>query len=185
MTFANKITVCRILAVPFFISAVLYYTSEHDYLRYIALGIFMFAVVSDVIDGYIARTRHQKTKAGAILDPLADKLLLISAFICLYRIGPQFGDIRLPMWFVVAVISRDISLLIGTMLIHLMHKELVIEPTIWGKASTFLQVLAVIGVLLQFKFSVVIWPIALIFIVISGVDYIRKGIKILNEGAGK
>ncbi len=145
----------------------------------------MFAVISDVIDGYIARTRHQKTKAGAILDPLADKFLLMSAFICLYRTGQNFGEVMLPMWFVVAVISRDISLLIGAMLIQLMHKKLVIEPTIWGKTSTFLQVLAVIGVLLQFKISVVIWPIALIFIVISGIDYIRKGIKILNEGAGK
>ncbi len=86
LTFANKITICRILAVPFFIATVLYYSPQRDHLRYAALGIFLFAVISDVIDGYIARTRHQKTRAGAILDPLADKLLLISATGCFDRL---------------------------------------------------------------------------------------------------
>src|SRR3989338_2065947 len=110
LTFANKITIVRIVAVPFFIATVLYYSPEENYLRYVALGIFLFAVISDVIDGYIARTRDQKTRAGAILDPLADKLLLISAFICLYKIGIQLGEIHFPVWFVVAVISRDVIL---------------------------------------------------------------------------
>ena len=84
LTFANKVTVGRILLVPFFIATVLYLSDSRPNLRYIALGLFLLAVISDVIDGYIARTHHQKTKAGAILDPLADKILLISAFICLY-----------------------------------------------------------------------------------------------------
>ena len=180
LTFANKITICRIVLVPFFIAALLYYSPEKDYLRYLALGIFLFAVVSDVIDGYIARTRHQKTKAGTILDPLADKILLMSAFICLYKIGSFSENIRLPMWLVVAVISRDVILLLGTMIMHLVHIDLIIDPTHWGKTTTFFQIGCVLGVLLEWPFSAALWYITLIFTLISGIDYIRKGIKILN-----
>ena len=77
LTFANKVTVGRIILVPFFIATTLSISPEEPHLRWVALGLFMVAIISDVIDGYIARTRHQKTKAGAILDPLADKILLI------------------------------------------------------------------------------------------------------------
>ncbi len=180
LTFANKITIFRILAVPFFISTTLYYSPQRDYLRFIALGIFLFAVISDVIDGYIARRWHEKTHAGAILDPLADKILLMSAFLCLFKIGGQFITIRLPLWLVVAVISRDIILLIGSMLIYLAQGKLSIEVTKWGKVSTFFQVVIVIGILLQWSLSIYFWYLALIFTIISALDYIRSGIKLLN-----
>ena len=181
LTFANKITLCRILAVPFFIATVLYYSPDRDYLRYVALGIFSFAVISDVIDGYIARTRHQKTQAGAILDPLADKLLLMSAFICLYKIGEDFSQFHFPLWLVVAVISRDAILLIGALLIYLICGSLSIEATFWGKASTFFQVFTILGMLLQLSTLTFVWYFTIVFVVISGVDYIRKGIKWIND----
>jgi CDP-diacylglycerol--glycerol-3-phosphate 3-phosphatidyltransferase len=184
LTFANKVTICRILAVPFFIIALLYYSPEHDSTRLIALGIFLFAVISDVIDGYIARTRNQKTQAGAILDPLADKLLLISAFICLNHIGSQFSSFHLPVWLIVAVISRDVILLIGSTLIYMLHATLPEEATRWGKLSTFFQVLTVISVLVLWPIPL-LWGVCLIFTAISGVDYIRRGIKIMNLPAGK
>ncbi len=184
LTFANKITVGRILAVPFFIATMLYFSPERSSLRYFALGIFLFAVISDVIDGYIARTRNQKTRAGAILDPLADKILLISAFICLYVLRGNFGEVQLPMWLVVAVISRDIIILLGSMLIQMVRGDFNIAPTKWGKTTTFFQVFCVIGILLQWDFSPIIWYLAVIFTLISGVDYIRHGIKILNENNG-
>ena len=174
-------TIGRILAVPFFIATVLYYSPERDYLRYVALGIFLFAVISDVIDGYIARTRNQKTIAGAILDPLADKMLLISAFICLYKIGVYFDPhLHLPVWLVVAVISRDVILLLGAMIIHLVQGKLIIDPTRWGKATTFFQVFCIIGALLQWPFVAVLWYVTLTLTVISGLGYIREGIKTLN-----
>ena len=185
LTFANKITVCRIFAVPFFILAILYYSPEEEYLRFTALAIFMFAVISDLIDGYIARTRHQKTKAGAILDPLADKFLLISAFICLYEVSDKLYGIRFPVWLVVAVISRDVILLLGSMIIHLVQGELKIEPTIWGKATTFFQIVAVLGILLQIKISAYVWPVTLVLTIISGLDYVRSGIKTINSGNSK
>ena len=184
LTFANKITVGRILAVPFFIAAVLYYSPERDYLRYAALGIFLFAVISDVVDGYIARTRNQKTRAGAILDPLADKILIISAFLSLYKIGVYFPGpvpVQFPIWLVVAVISRDVTLLLGSMIIHLVRGEFNVNPTRWGKITTFFQVFCVIGVLLQWPFSLILRNVTVVFTVISGIGYIRDGIKILNE----
>ncbi len=180
LTFANKITICRIVLVPFFIATLFYYSPEKDYLRYLALGIFLFAVISDVIDGYIARTRHQKTRAGAVLDPLADKILVMSAFICLYKIGIFLEAIRLPMWLVIAVISRDVILLLGAMIMHLLHIDFPVDPTRWGKATTFFQIVCLLGVLLQWSFSQVFWYVTLGFTLISGIDYIRKGIKILN-----
>ena len=184
LTFANKITICRIVAVPFFIVAILYYSPEKEYLRLWALGIFLFAVISDVIDGYIARTRQQKTRAGAILDPLADKILLISAFITLYKMGSMFPVIHLPLWLVVAVISRDVVLLIGSLIIYLTHTSMPIQATRWGKFSTFFQVLTVIGILLQWHFSVFFWFFVVMFALVSGVDYIRHGIKIMNLPQG-
>ena len=181
LTFANKVTVGRILVVPLFISVIIYYSTEREYLRYLALGIFLVAVVSDVIDGYIARTHHQKTKAGAILDPLADKLLLISAFISLTMKGDICPVVKFPLWLIVAVISRDVILLLGAMIIHLFQGNLTITPTRWGKATTFFQIFCIIGILLQWKVSVVIWCITAVLTVISGLGYIRNGIKILND----
>ncbi len=180
LSFANKVTILRILAVPFFIATLLYYMPEREYLRQVALGIFLLAVISDVIDGYVARTHHQKTKAGTILDPLADKLLLISAFICLYKIRALLGPVRFPLWVVLSVISRDIILLLGAMIIYLVHGNLDIVPTRWGKAATFFQILCIFGILLQINFSFVVWYAAVILTFISGVGYIRKGIKVLN-----
>ncbi|OGW97888.1 MAG: hypothetical protein A2Z81_03735 [Omnitrophica WOR_2 bacterium GWA2_45_18] len=185
LTFANKITIVRIVLVPFFITTVLYYSPQKDYLRFVSLGIFMFAVISDIIDGYIARTRNQKTKAGAILDPLADKILLISAFICLYKVSVLFESVRFPIWLVVAVISRDAVLLLGAMIIHMVRGDIKIEPTLWGKASTFFQIFSVIGILLQWSFSPLIWCAAIILAAVSGIDYIRTGIKVLNNSDGE
>ncbi|MBI5150172.1 MAG: CDP-alcohol phosphatidyltransferase family protein [Candidatus Omnitrophica bacterium] len=187
LTFANKITVCRILAVPFFIATVLYYTPQNDYLRLVALGIFLFAVISDAVDGYVARHYRQRTKAGAVLDPVADKLLLISAFICLYKVGAVVGGgVRFPVWLVVGVISRDVILLAGAAIIRLFHSvehgDFNLEPTVWGKATTFFQVLSVLGILLRWPVFCVFWYPMIVLTVVSGVDYIRKGIKIINNG---
>ena len=185
LNFANRITIFRILAVPFFIGVILYYSPQREYLRLVALGIFAFAVISDVVDGYIARTQHQRTPAGALLDPLADKLLLISAFICLYKVGEFLPVLRFPLWLLVTVISRDVILLIGVLLIFMVHGQFSGEASKWGKASTFFQVIAVLGMLLQWNVSVASWYAAVLFAVISGVDYIWYGVKILNLPRGQ
>ncbi|MCK5013027.1 MAG: CDP-alcohol phosphatidyltransferase family protein [Candidatus Omnitrophica bacterium] len=183
LTLANRLTIGRLLMVPFFIVAVLYYSPDNDYTRFIALGIFLAAVILDVLDGYVARKFDQETKAGAILDPLADKILLISAYICIYKVSVLFNTVRFPIWLVVAVISRDVILLLGFVVIHLFNGNISVNPTIWGKATVFFQILAVIGILMQWQLFSLFWYVILILVVISGIDYILKGIKELNSGA--
>jgi cardiolipin synthase len=183
ITFATKVTIGRILLVPVFIATVLSYTNEQAYLRYVALGLFLVAVISDIFDGYIARTRNQKSRAGAILDPLADKMLLISAFICLYIKRAEFDAISFPLWFVVAIISRDVILLLGAMIIQVTTGKLEIAPNRSGKTTAFFQIICILGILLQLKFTLVFWYIALIATVMSGVIYIKQGISIINANA--
>jgi CDP-diacylglycerol--glycerol-3-phosphate 3-phosphatidyltransferase len=185
LTLANKVTIGRIVVVPIFVAVLLYYAPVRDYLRMVSLAFFLVAVISDVIDGYIARRYYQKTKAGAILDPLADKLLLVSAFTCLYVVGGDFPVFHFPVWFVVTMISRDAILLLGALIIQLTTGQLNIEANIFGKAAAFFQSLCIIGMLLQLPVSQDLWPIALVVTIVSGLWYIREGIKVLNDSGSQ
>ncbi len=176
---ANFISLIRILSIPFFVGTLLYYTPQKDFLRIIAFFIFLFAMLTDVIDGFIARKIDKKSEIGAILDPLSDKLLLMSAFFCLYLLKSL--PLRIPLWFLILVVSRDLIILMGTGIMFLLGIRFKIVPTLWGKLTTFFQMLTVICVLLKFKFSFLVWYIASVFTIISGVDYIRKGLKLINN----
>ncbi|MEI6631532.1 MAG: CDP-alcohol phosphatidyltransferase family protein, partial [bacterium] len=105
MNIANKISTFRILSVPFFIASLIYYSPGRDYLRFVALFIFLLAVFSDAVDGSIARKAKQHSKAGLVLDPLGDKLLLVGALICLYLVGEFPAGIKFPLWVTLIVIS--------------------------------------------------------------------------------
>jgi CDP-diacylglycerol--glycerol-3-phosphate 3-phosphatidyltransferase len=177
VNFANKISTFRILSVPFFIACLVYYSLERDYLRLVALAIFILGVISDGVDGYIARKSKQNTKAGLVLDPLGDKLLLMSAFICLFLI--KGFAIRFPLWITLIVISRDAIILLGALVIYMVRQKIDIMPSRWGKLTTVFQMTAVICVLTQFGFSYVFWWIAGFFTIISGIDYVIRGFKIL------
>lgn len=177
MNFANKISTFRILIVPFFIASLIYYSPERDYLRFVALFIFILAVISDAVDGYVARKSKQMSKAGVVLDPLGDKLLLMSAFICL-AIIKEFS-LRFPLWVTLVVISRDTIILLGTMVIFIVKQNIDIYPSRWGKLTTTFQMLSVIAVLLQARFAYIVWWLAGFFTVISGIYYIKKGFNAL------
>ena len=179
MNFANKISTFRILSVPFFITSLIYYSPQRDYLRFVALGIFILGVISDAVDGYIARKSQLKSKAGLILDPLGDKLLLISAFISLYLVNEFPLGIKFPLPVTLIVISRDIIILLGAVVIYMVKQEIDISPTRWGKLTTTFQMLSVISVLLQLKFSYIFWWLAAFFTLISGIDYVKRGFKTL------
>ncbi len=184
MTLANKLTIGRILAVPFFIAALVYYTPEYDYLRHCALWIFLVAIVTDVIDGYVARKHHQKTVAGAILDPLADKLLVISAFVCLYFVpGVATGLFLVPKAVLIIVISRDVILLVGSAIIYLVNGSIDVVPTKWGKATTFFQVTSIAAILLQIPIFPAFWYGMYFVTIISGLGYIKNGVKAINASA--
>jgi len=179
MNFANKISTFRILTVPFFIATLIYYSPSRDYLRFVALGIFIIAVISDAVDGYIARKSKQQSKAGLVLDPLGDKLLLVSSFICLFLRQDLPAGIYFPIWVTLIVISRDVLILLGAVVIFIIRHDINVFPTYWGKLTTTFQMLSVISVLLQWNFSYILWWVAVSFTVISGIDYIMRGFKIL------
>lgn len=177
MNFANKISTFRILSVPFFIASIIYYTPERSYLKFVALVIFSLGVISDAVDGYIARKSGEYSKAGLVLDPLGDKLLLMSAFISL-SLKSEFA-IHFPMGVVFIVISRDLIILLGALVIYIVKQDINISPTRWGKLTTTFQMFSVIAVLLQLVFAPVLWWIAVFFTLLSGVDYVRRGFKTL------
>jgi CDP-diacylglycerol--glycerol-3-phosphate 3-phosphatidyltransferase len=181
MTTANKITVLRILLVPFFISLLLIYGKSGDELhRWLALACFGIAAALDGVDGYIARRFHQKSELGAVLDPLADKLLLVSALILLglehHRLTP------LPVWVNLTVISRDVLLVLGLGVIHFTVGSVRVRPRWTGKCATVLQMALVLWCLLK-------WPPAIqtylalaatVLTAISGSQYLWDGIRQLS-----
>jgi CDP-diacylglycerol--glycerol-3-phosphate 3-phosphatidyltransferase len=177
MNIANKISTFRILIVPFFVACLVFYAPGLEYLRWTAFVLFVLAVVSDAVDGYIARKERQVSTAGQILDPLGDKLLLMSAFITL-SLRTQF-PLTIPLWVSFIVISRDAIILLGALVIYLVKQKIDIYPTRWGKLTTTFQMLSVIAVLLQMPHADLVWTIAVFFTVVSGMDYIRRGFRIL------
>ena len=177
MNIANKISTFRILSVPFFIACLVYYNPEKQFLRNLALAIFILGVISDGLDGFVARKAKLQSKAGLILDPLGDKLLLMSAFIFLSPISKL--ALTFPLWVTFIVISRDAIIILGAVVIYMVKQTLDVYPTKWGKLTTTFQMVSVVCVLLQLKVAVLFWWIAVGFTIISGFDYVKRGFKIL------
>jgi len=175
MNLANKITILRILLVPFFISFVLYSRLE------IALIVFILAVITDGVDGYVARAMDQKTKIGALLDPIADKILILSAFACLVFVKDVPQSMALPPYVPVIVISRDLIIIIGSVLIYMLKGDIEIRPSALGKITTFLQMATIILLLSKFSYVIYVWNLMIAFTVGSGVEYIMRGSKMLGD----
>ncbi len=137
-------------AIPFFAAALLIYdATETAAIYWVALGIFILAVISDGLDGYLARSRNQKTRLGSLLDPLADKLLVNTALIILARgVGELY---RIPSWFVGIVILRDLLLLSLALRFYRgwTRGNIQIRPNAWGKTSAVTVMALVIWVLLH------------------------------------
>jgi cardiolipin synthase len=176
MGLANWLTVLRILLIPVFVSLLVYKQ------RGPALAVFLVAALTDLLDGYVARQRGSQSRLGAFLDPLADKLLLVSSFVTLTWLRV------LPFWIAAVVISRDLILMLGALAIHMAGGRITPRPTAVGKAATFLQVLTVLtGLLTSFYggpilVRIIVWPAA-IFTVLSGLQYIVQGMRFLNAHA--
>lgn len=181
MGLANKITIVRILLVPILLICLLYYKPEYDYLRFAALAIFFICGITDAIDGYIARRFYQKTKLGRILDPLADKILILTAFISLSALKNIPDAFRIPPWLTIIVISKDAIILLGSAIIFIMIKDIKIKPSFLGKATTFFQMSTVILALLGVGFANIFWWLTAILTISSGMGYIWYGSKVLNE----
>jgi len=175
MNIPNTLTIVRILSVPVFVICLLY-----DRL-FIALLIFIGAGITDGLDGWIARFYRQRTTIGAYLDPLADKLLLTSAFIVVAILG------SIPSWLTVIVIARDVIIALGVLILFLTFHRVEIRPVLIGKASTVSQIVTIAWALLApyslfFKsfLPYCIWVTAALTCM-SGLQYIYIGTKYLNE----
>lgn len=175
MTIPNLITTLRIILVPIF---VIYLINDHSLG---ALAVFMAAGLSDGADGFLARLLDQKSTLGAWLDPMADKLLLVAAFIILAV--REF----IPNWLTVIVITRDVLILLGVVLLFLTHHELRIRPSLLSKITTCLQMGTVFLVLAKESvgfLSVLVpgiyWVTAL-FTMASGLDYMRTWFVMMSE----
>ena len=175
LNFPNLLSVARILSIPLFIILLI------NQLYGWALLVFVAAAVTDAIDGLLARLLHQRTTLGAYLDPAADKLLSVSSFVALAILN------ILPDWLAVIVISRDVIISLGIIIIFLTSHPLSIKPSLVSKLATTFQFCSIIFSLF-FKYSsplpylleFLIWGTATTTI-ISGLQYIGKGIKIFNE----
>ena len=182
MTTANKITILRILLIPFFVVEVLYYVKNgNEVHRFLAILSFATAAICDGVDGYIARRYNQRSELGAILDPLADKLLLVSGIVVLsFDHRPRFDTI--PLWLTGTIIGRDILILAGMVVIQMTIGKVKVRPRISGKISTVLQMVIVLWILLQWgeKWLKVWVAAAAIFTGISTVFYIWDAVRQLS-----
>ena len=178
MNLPNKLTILRVIMIPFFVLALLYNGGENQTLRYVAAAIFIIASLTDMLDGKIARKYNLVTNFGKFMDPLADKLLVCSALICLVELK------ELPAWMVIVIISREF--IISGFRLVASDNGVVIAASSWGKFKTTFQMIAVVLLIvgipaLSMVTTAVVW-IALILTVISLVDYIAKNVNVLKEG---
>ncbi len=177
MNLPNKLTILRVILIPFFVFFLISPFFD-GYGNYIALAIFIIASLTDMADGKIARKYNLVTNFGKFMDPLADKLLVCSAMICLV-------DLKLiPVWVVLIIIAREF--IISGFRLVASDNGIVIAASYWGKFKTTFQMIAVVLLIvgipaLSMVTTAVVW-IALVLTVISLVDYITKNVNVLKEG---
>ena len=177
MNLPNKLTIIRVCLIPFFVAALLFDHGNNYTMRIVANVLFIVASLTDLFDGKIARKYNLVTNFGKFMDPLADKLLVCSALICLIELG------QLPAWVVIIIISREF--IIGFRLVAA-DNGVVIAASYWGKFKTTFQMAAVILMIFNIPaltlVTNIVVVIAVALTIISLVDYVAKNIKILTEG---
>lgn len=192
VTTANKITVVRILMIPLFVTFAIYYGESIqrgaplEWQRFTAIIIFLVAAASDGLDGYVARRYKQRSALGTILDPIADKGLLLSGIITLSisnwsQSDPDYG--KFPIWFPVLVITRDAVIVIGAAILHFfIGNKMKVKPSWTGKVATVCQMCAIAWVMLQLRFLPLpfVVSVAGAFTLISGVIYVLDGVRQLQ-----
>ena len=179
MCIRDRLTTLRVIMIPFFVFFLLWQNGENRTFRMIALALFIIASLTDLLDGKIARKYNLVTNFGKFMDPLADKLLVCSALICLIELN------ALPAWMVIVIISREF-IISGFRLIA-SDNGVVIAASYWGKFKTTFQMVSVVLLILDiqalaFVTTICVW-IALLLTIVSLVDYIYKNHKILTEGS--
>ena len=157
MTTANKITILRILLIPFFVVEILYFVETGNEMnRLLAIFTFAAAAILDGVDGYVARRYHQWSELGTVLDPLADKLLLVSAIIVLsFDHAPRLAVI--PLWLTGTIIGRDLLIWLGVIVVRFTVGKVTVRPRLTGKIATVLQMALVLWILLKWTSGHAAW----------------------------
>ena len=180
LTLPNLFTLARLLLAPVIVSAIVHRRALA------ALSLFAVAAATDVIDGYLARHFGTATAAGAFLDPIADKLLLTGVYLALALAG------SVPWWLVAVIFARDLLILASAAVALLATKLRAFPPSIWGKASTFFQILTAVAFLGRDAFAspllaascaALVWP-TLALTVWSGIHYGWRGARLLRDASG-
>jgi len=190
LTLASKVTVARILGIPVFVLLMIYYTmglkrgDANETYRMVATGLFLLIALTDALDGYLARSRKEITHLGKILDPLADKALLLSALIMMTR--PSLPDLQpqFPVAYTLLVVSRDVILVAGAIIIHQLHGHVEVRPRLLGKMATALQMGTIVWALLAWDrdlFTMLVWA-AGVFTFASGIWYLFDGLRQFEHG---
>ncbi len=184
LTLANQITLLRMFLIPAFVILLMYDLPGW------ALLVFMAAGVTDALDGIVARLAHQRTSLGAWLDPMADKLLLVTTFVVLTLPGTHLVN-RFPLWLTVLVISRDVLIVLTVAVVSMVMGARTFRPSIWGKAATAIYLVSCV-VLMWFNFlgrtsalvDFAVW-LSLAITLVSGFHYICHAARIINEPGRK
>ena len=175
LTLANRLTILRILMTPVITIFLLYRQTGAG------LALFVLAGITDALDGLVARTQKQKTTLGMVLDPVADKVLLTTTVVTLTILK------ELPRWFTVIVVSRDVLLIGGSIILYMFLGKIGTPPSWIGKTTTVLQMATILTAMLDNFFpslGTAILPLAVItlsFTVASGLDYVYRGARLLND----
>jgi len=174
-TIPNGITLVRLALTPFFFLAVI--SSNYR----LGLGLLVLAGVTDILDGLVARALSMYSPFGAYLDPIADKFLLVTAYIALT--WPNPGAITIPVWLTVMALSRDVLIVLVALLLYMGAGVRHFPPSVWGKVTTFVHIVTVSLVVLANLASVprlalsVCFYVALVLTIASGLDYVRRAAK--------
>jgi len=178
LSIPNYLTLFRILLTPVFFITLVSYTPEKEWLRFAALGIFALASVTDALDGLLARFLKQRTALGQMLDPLADKILLLSAYIGLLFVGTL--PLRPALWVTITIIFRDLILLFGFFTLHFASVKMEVTPNLWGKLTTVSQMLLLCFILLEWPIAIPLSYLTVTFTIISGIIYLTRGLKFIQ-----
>lgn len=168
----NFITCLRILIVPFFFTTFLYYQPEKDYLRLWAFGLFLAGSLTDAVDGLVARLGKKTTVLGQFLDPLADKLLLLSGYLGVF-FAKSFPLLP-PAWIIVTIVFRDLVITGGIVVLYLSGRKVPIQPNFLGKATTAVQMATLVSILLLLPVSRFLWNLTALLTVVSGLAYVTQ-----------
>ena len=178
MNLPNYITLFRLFITPFFFTVLVSYEPGKESNRLAALALFALASLTDALDGFIARVTKSRTELGRFLDPLADKLLLVTGYIGLLFV-PALAY-RPPLWITVTIIFRDFFIIAGLAVIFLMTGRVRVDPNLLGKFTTAFQMITLIAILLNWNFSVLLWNATAVLTILSCVVYFARELRRLS-----